>query len=89
MVQVSQTKMTCSAVLFQISLPDTYRGDHRNEDTAGRLYSAEVNKVMESLKAQGTGVAAFIHETMPCCAGQIVPPKDYYTRVYKWEKLIL
>ena len=75
--------MTCSTVLFQISLPDTYRGEHRNDETAGRLYAAEVSKVMESLKARGTGVAAFIHEAMPCCAGQIVPPKDYYRRVYK------
>ena len=60
-----------------------YRGEHRNAETAGKLYAGEVGKVLESLKTQGTGLAAFIHEAMPCCAGQIIPPNDYYRRVYK------
>ena len=60
-----------------------YRGEHRNADTAGKLYAGEVSKVLEGLKGQGTGLAAFIHEAMPCCAGQIIPPNDYYRRVYK------
>ena len=64
-------------------MPDVYRGEHRNVETAGRLYAEEVSGVVKSLKSGGTGLAGFIHETMPCCAGQILPPKDYYKRVYK------
>ena len=52
-------------------------------ETAGKLYAADVSKVVETLESQGTGLASFIHEAMPCCAGQIIPPKDYYRRVYK------
>ena len=78
-----QLALICSDFLFQVPLPDVYRGEHRNVETAGKLYAADVGRVMDKLKSQGTGLAAFIHEPMPCCAGQIIPPKDYYRRVYK------
>ena len=66
-----------------MSLPDVYRGEHRNVETAGKLYAAEVRQVIEGVTGEGAGLAAFIHESIPCCAGQIIPPTDYYERVYK------
>ena len=46
----------------------------------GQLYADEVARLVEGSR---TGVAAFIAESLQSCGGQIIPPKDYFKKVYK------
>lgn len=67
--------------------PDSYRGMYTSEkysdEELGRLYSAEVNKLVE--KVDGN-VAAFIIESLQSCAGQVMLPKGYLRQVYKYVR---
>ncbi len=64
-------------------LPDDYRGPHRRDDPrAGEKYAAGVRRILEGLRAQGRGAAAFLAESLPSVAGQIVFPSGYLREVY-------
>ncbi len=63
-------------------LPDTYRGPFRRDDPeAGRKYAEAVGCLSEEAAARG-GLAAFIAETLPSVAGQIVLPPGYLAEAY-------
>jgi len=65
-------------------LPDDYRGPYRRGDPdAGRKYAAHVAELIEALHAQGRGPAAFLAETLPSTAGQIVFPPGYLAAAYR------
>jgi 4-aminobutyrate aminotransferase-like enzyme len=65
-------------------LPDGYRGRYRRSDPeAGRRYAAEVGAITDRLRAEGRGVAAFLAESMPSTAGQIVFPPGYLAEAYR------
>lgn len=65
-------------------LPDDYRGRYRRGDSeAGRKYAREVAALVEEIKTRGDGVAAFLSESLPSTAGQIVPPPNYLAEVYQ------
>jgi 4-aminobutyrate aminotransferase-like enzyme/Ser/Thr protein kinase RdoA (MazF antagonist) len=65
-------------------LPDGYRGRHRHSDPeAGRRYADEVGAIVERLQAEGRGLAAFLAESMPSTAGQIVFPPGYLSEAYR------
>jgi 4-aminobutyrate aminotransferase-like enzyme/Ser/Thr protein kinase RdoA (MazF antagonist) len=65
-------------------LPDDYRGRHRRGTReAGRLYARELADVVARARAQGGGIAAFMAESMPSAAGQIVFPPGYLAEVYR------
>ncbi len=65
-------------------IPDDYRGVHRRgEPEIGRKYAVYVAEILEKLKSEGRGVAAYIAETLPSVAGQIVFPPGYLDEVYK------
>uniref|UniRef100_A0AAG5DLF6 Alanine--glyoxylate aminotransferase 2-like n=1 Tax=Anopheles atroparvus TaxID=41427 RepID=A0AAG5DLF6_ANOAO len=64
--------------------PDVYRGMYRDCDypegtDLGELYAQEVQHILDR---SPTGVAAFIAESLQSCGGQIIPPPDYFQRVY-------
>jgi 4-aminobutyrate aminotransferase-like enzyme len=64
-------------------LPDVYRGPFRRADPdAGSKYAAAVGSIVDELRAAGDAPAAFIAETCPSVAGQIMPPLDYLGRAY-------
>jgi 4-aminobutyrate aminotransferase-like enzyme len=66
------------------TLADDYRGLYRREDPdAGTKYAAHIAQVLEHLQGEGRGVAAFIAETLPSVAGQIVFPRDYLEAAYR------
>lgn len=69
--------------VLQASLPDVYRGQYRDPETAGPLYALEVKQILEEQKKKGKEVGVFIHESMLSCAGQIILPKGYLEDVYK------
>jgi len=63
---------------------DDYRGSHRRGDPdLGKKYAAYVAEILERLQSRGQGIAAYIAETLPSVAGQIVFPQNYLPEVYK------
>ena len=64
-------------------LPDDYRGKYRRDDQhAGAKYATHVGDLLDSVQKEGRGVAAYIAETLPSVAGQIVFPPGYLADVY-------
>ncbi|XP_053695381.1 alanine--glyoxylate aminotransferase 2-like [Sabethes cyaneus] len=64
--------------------PDVYRGKHRDcdypeEADLGQLYADEVARLVEQ---NPNKIAAFIAESLQSCGGQIIPPKNYFKKVY-------
>lgn len=67
--------------------PDLYRGDYRYGDAnAGEKYALDIAGTIEKLKEQGTGVAAFICETLLGVGGQIPLPDGYLKEVYRYVR---
>jgi 4-aminobutyrate aminotransferase-like enzyme/Ser/Thr protein kinase RdoA (MazF antagonist) len=65
-------------------LPDDYRGLYRRDDAdAGKKYAAAVQQILRQAKAEDRLVGAFIAETLPSVAGQIVFPKDFLLETYQ------
>ncbi len=64
--------------------PDLYRGQYRYGDAAaGQKYAEDIAAIIERLAAQGTGLAAFICETLLGVGGQIPLPDGYLQEVYR------
>jgi 4-aminobutyrate aminotransferase-like enzyme len=65
-------------------LPDTYRGRYRRDDPqAGPSYARHVAAIVERLSAEGRRLAAFLAETLPSVAGQILLPPGYLGEAYR------
>jgi 4-aminobutyrate aminotransferase-like enzyme len=70
--------------VHKVPLPDLYRGLYRAEEPAtARNYAQHVADVVQELARQKTQISAFIAESMPSVAGQIILPDDYLSLVYK------
>jgi len=65
-------------------IADDYRGPYRRSDAqAGAKYAAHVGEILERAGREGRGVAAYLAETLPSVAGQIVFPPNYLAEVYR------
>ena len=65
-------------------IADDYRGMYRRgEAELVKKYAAHVAGILDELKSARRGAAAFIAETLPSVAGQIVFPPGYLSEVYK------
>jgi 4-aminobutyrate aminotransferase-like enzyme len=65
-------------------LADDYRGPYRRDDAqAGAKYARHVAEILERVRTEGRGVAAYIAETLPSVGGQIVFPPNYLADVYR------
>ena len=65
-------------------IADDYRGLYRRGDAqAGAKYAAHVGEILERAGREGRSVAAYIAETLPSVAGQIVFPPNYLAEVYR------
>ena len=65
-------------------IPDDYRGPYRRGDPdAGKEYAQRVAELLENMRSEGRSVAAYIAETLPSVAGQIVFPPGYLAEAYK------
>lgn len=64
-------------------VPDTYRGAYRagDADAASRYAEAVGGKIRRAV-LDGRSVAAFFAESIPGCAGQVVPPSGYLEQAY-------
>jgi 4-aminobutyrate aminotransferase-like enzyme/Ser/Thr protein kinase RdoA (MazF antagonist) len=64
-------------------LPDLFRGRFRGDDPlASTKYADEVGSILDDATSKGRGAAAFLAETCPSVAGQIILPPGYLSRVY-------
>ncbi len=70
------------AHVHAVAVPDTFRGSFRDPATAGRKYAEEVRARIEDFSAGGRGLSAFIAESCPSVAGQIIPPANWLSSVY-------
>jgi 4-aminobutyrate aminotransferase-like enzyme len=65
-------------------IADEYRGMYRRgEASLGKKYAAHVGEICEKLKREACGPAAYIAETLPSVAGQVVFPPGYLQDAYK------
>jgi 4-aminobutyrate aminotransferase-like enzyme/Ser/Thr protein kinase RdoA (MazF antagonist) len=65
-------------------IPDDYRGPYRRDDSsAGAKYARHVAQLLENMHSDNRSVAAYIAETLPGVAGQIVFPPGYLAETYK------
>jgi 4-aminobutyrate aminotransferase-like enzyme len=65
-------------------IPDVYRGVYKaDESEIGLKYARHVQKLIENLNMNGTGLAGFIAESCPSVAGQIFFPEGYLSEVYR------
>ena len=63
-----------------VPAPDTYRGQHRNED-AGVRYAEYVRDAIATLESRGIKLAAFVIDTIISSSGVVSPPAGYLSRV--------
>ena len=64
--------------------PDPYRGPWRYGDPdAGERYADGVAEQLTGASAAGRPAAAFFAESVPGCAGQIVPPEGYLRSAFE------
>jgi 4-aminobutyrate aminotransferase-like enzyme len=65
-------------------IPDDYRGPYlRDDPQAGSKYAQRVAEILEKIRSESRSVAAYIAETLPSVAGQIVFPPGYLAETYK------
>jgi 4-aminobutyrate aminotransferase-like enzyme/Ser/Thr protein kinase RdoA (MazF antagonist) len=65
-------------------LADAYRGRYRRDDPqAGPKYADEVGQIASRLAGEGRRLAAFLSETLPSVAGQVVFPPGYLADAYR------
>jgi 4-aminobutyrate aminotransferase-like enzyme len=65
-------------------IPDDYRGPYRRDNSsAGAKYAQHVAQLLENMRAENRSAAAYIAETLPSVAGQIVFPPGYLAETYK------
>jgi 4-aminobutyrate aminotransferase-like enzyme/Ser/Thr protein kinase RdoA (MazF antagonist) len=70
--------------VHKVPLPDTYRGIYKSDDPqASKKYASHVLETINNLKQQGKPAAAFIAESVPGVAGQIILPRNYLKEAYK------
>jgi len=72
------------AHVHKVPLPDVYRGQYREAKNAGPVYAQHVRSAVERIKRMNRRLAAFFCESLPSCAGQIVPPPGYLAEAYRF-----
>lgn len=64
-----------------ISMPCTYRGKFADDEDSTEKYIEELEK-----KTPEFGKRTFIHESMLSCAGQVIPKRDFFQKVYEFVR---
>jgi 4-aminobutyrate aminotransferase-like enzyme len=70
-------RSTPNHTIYQVPCPDTYRGEYRDQKTAGTQYANHVQEACQHFKSQGESVGAFLLEGGMSVAGVILPPPEY------------
>ena len=70
--------------VHKVTMPDGYRGPHKGSGAEiGSKYAGYVREAVKRIQAGGTGLSAFICESMLGCGGQIVLPENYLAQAFK------
>ena len=70
--------------IHKLSSPDLFRGKYRKSSPhPGLSYAEEADELIKDLEKKGYKIAAFIHESLLGCAGQIELPEGYLKEVYR------
>ncbi len=69
-----------------LPIPDTFRGQFKSPDSAGKLYAAFAEKAIEIIFQNNRVLAGFICESILSCGGQIVLPKGYLKDIYSFVR---
>lgn len=72
--------------VHEVTMPDTYRGPHRDPATAGANYAECVRAAVADVAKNDRKIAAFICESLMGCGGQIVLPANYLTVAYEYVR---
>ena len=65
-------------------IADDYRGPYKRDDPdAGKKYAEHVAQIIQHLTTKGSGPAAFLVESLPSVAGQIVFPPGYLADAFE------
>ncbi|MBK7477066.1 MAG: aminotransferase class III-fold pyridoxal phosphate-dependent enzyme [Haliscomenobacter sp.] len=66
-----------------LPIPDAYRGLYRYSDPeAGPKFASHIQPVLNQLREEGKGPAAFLCESVISCGGQVVLPPGYLPAAY-------
>jgi len=77
----------CPAHVHKTLLPDVYRGPYKaNDPNAGQKYAEDLHRAFKEVETWGKKPAAFIHESLPSVAGQIVLPGHYLKNAYQYAR---
>jgi len=68
-----------------VPLPDTFRGIYQG-DGCGLKYARHVGQIIENVQSQNKKIAAFIHESVVSCGGQIELPQGFLKNSYDQVK---
>ena len=64
-------------------LPDPYRGQHRGDPPAtAAAYVADLGRVIDDAAATGQPIGAFMAESAPGSAGQVIPPPGFLSGAF-------
>ncbi|MEO8208421.1 MAG: aminotransferase class III-fold pyridoxal phosphate-dependent enzyme [Chloroflexota bacterium] len=73
----------CPVTTHVAPLPDPYRGVHRGSGPdVSRDYVADLRVVLANAAADGRPVGAFVAESAPGSAGQVIPPAGYLSGAF-------
>ncbi len=65
-------------------IPDDYRGAYRRDDPqAGAKYAQHVQDILDYLRNDDREIAAYLAESVPSVAGQVVFPPGYLAETYR------
>jgi 4-aminobutyrate aminotransferase-like enzyme/Ser/Thr protein kinase RdoA (MazF antagonist) len=77
----------CPAHVHKALLPDVFRGLYKaNDRDTGQKYAEDVHRAFKEVESLGKKPAAFIHESLPSVAGQIVLPEHYLKNAYRFAR---
>ena len=68
--------------VHKVAMPDTYRGQHRHQESAGEAYGDHVREAIANAEKHGNKTAAFFCESLLGCGGQIVLPEGYLSTAF-------
>lgn len=78
----------CPAHVHKAIIPDVYRGLYKTgHPDPGKAYANDVQQVFKDTQSRGRRVAAFIHESLPGVAGQLVLPPGYLKQAYQYTRV--
>ncbi len=66
-----------------VSAPDVFRRKEKNIHEAAQVYAADFDAIIDDLHSLNRSPAAFIHESILSCGGQIVLPPNYLNLAYQ------